>query len=102
MRVNGVNAAEKLSRGQVKLFICALLAAHVKIVSSQGHETPVLLVDDVRSELDANATGRLMSMLQDLDSQLFVTTTGLTEVSRDLSSSGRVFHVEQGAVRVMV
>lgn len=102
VKINGSLAAEKLSRGQTKLFVGALIAAHVRLLKTRGCEGPVLLVDDFHAELDEAAAARLLRMLATLSCQSFLTTTGSDRMSAVAEPQLRVFHVEQGRLQLMV
>lgn len=100
--VEGAPAHQALSRGEGKLFVTGLLLAQgVYLAEAQGR-APLVLVDDLASELDRENRGRFLSLLQSLEGQALVTS-----VSRELldfASPGpaRVFHVERGRAAKMV
>jgi len=85
-----------VSRGQGKLAASLLLLAQAACLTDLRGEAPLLLVDDLASELDAVARERMVTFLRDTGSQVFLTTTDRAL----LPSSGiaRLFHVEQGRV----
>lgn len=58
-----------LSRGQQKMFVCALLLAQAQLVT---HTQPILLIDDLPSELDQRHRTRLMHTLIELGHQTFI------------------------------
>jgi len=102
VEIAGTKAGERLSRGQSKVFVSSLLAAHVQMVSASGAEPPVVMVDDFSSELDADAAARLLSALCRLDSQLFLTTTDRALIPDDGIESAAVFHVKHGDIAKVV
>ena len=100
--VDGSAAHNVLSRGEAKLFVAAVLLAQTEYVSKRAGRVPVVLVDDLPSELDVQNRARLLDVLQASQAQIFLTT-----VSRDLLDSSnwdgqKMFHVEQGTVREML
>ncbi|XID74916.1 DNA replication/repair protein RecF [Alkanindiges sp. WGS2144] len=65
-------ADEVLSRGQKKLLMVALKLSQIHMLQDLSKETVVLL-DDFSAELDDSAQGRLLSILANLNSQVFMT-----------------------------
>ena len=102
LRVDGTAAHRVLSRGEAKLFVVGLLLAQADRLADLTHRTPVILVDELASELDADARARVFSALSRLAAQTFVTA-----VSQELAESAQcegdsVFHVERGEVSRVV
>ena len=97
--VDGVLAADCLSRGQSKLLVYALKlaqAAQYRAVSGQGC---VFLLDDLPAELDAGNRKDVLSYLNSLGCQYFVTGVERQGFDRALEiKDGQMFHVEQGVV----
>lgn len=62
------------SQGQVRTAVLALKLAELAAARGRG-DAPTFLLDDVGSELDPGRTERLVAVLSDLQSQVFVTTT---------------------------
>lgn len=99
---NGALVQQVLSRGEGKLFVVGLVLAQARFLQGIQGRRPIVLVDDLASELDESSRGRLFSQLQALGAQIFVST-----VSRDLVETAdwdglRVFHVERGEPLKMV
>lgn len=101
-RVRGIPALEALSRGQAKLFVSGVEMAQVKSVAERGGRRPVVLVDDLPSELDEENRGRFLKVLAATGGQVFVTVVeeGLLRVAGWQSHT--VFHVERGRVHEVV
>lgn len=91
--------AQRLSRGQLKLWIGALMLTQALVIAQAAGSTPVLLVDDLVSDLDSEARGQLLAQLARSGCQLLVTTTdpGTLDIPGDLPLA--VFHVKQGDVQ---
>lgn len=99
LRVGHVAADEVLSRGQKKMAVCALKLAQVSLVKDVG-KTPLMLVDDLPSELDADARQRLCGALIDSGCQVWLTAVTAEPVLECLSGQVvKLFHVEHGVVR---
>jgi len=90
---------EALSRGQGKLVALAAVLSQAALFAAVRGEWPVIALDDLGSELDAEHQRRVLSGLSDTPAQVLITgtepPTGLSGLGLDLV----VFHVEQGAVR---
>jgi len=100
--VQGIPAVDALSRGQAKLFVSGVELAQVKGVVRMGSRVPVVLVDDLPSELDNSNRARFLAVLRNLGGQVFVTGIDQNLVSPDDWDAYAVFHVEQGRVREVV
>ena len=97
--VDGVAAADCLSRGQAKLLVYALKLAQAAHYQSVTGKTCVFLLDDLPAELDADNRADVLSYLDGLGCQYFV--TGVNKQDFDCSPDvvGRqMFHVEHGVV----
>jgi DNA replication and repair protein RecF len=90
------------SRGQLKLFICALHLAQARIFFQRRQQACIFLLDDLASELDATSRARLMGQLAQLGSQVFVTGIDVASIPLDGWDSQRVFHVERGEIKDVV
>lgn len=73
--LDGMAARERASRGQQKVLILALRLAQLALAGEEGGRTPVFLMDDVASELDAERRAAAMAILERVGSQVFVTAT---------------------------
>jgi DNA replication and repair protein RecF len=99
----GGQAVEKVfSRGQLKLFTCALHLAQARVFRDYRDQACIFLVDDLSSELDEQARGRLMAQLAELESQVFVTGIDASMVPLAGWTQQRVFHVEHGKIKDVV
>lgn len=87
------------SRGETKITAIILLLAQTKIIGQRRGENPVLLVDDLHSELDSEHYNRLLSLITKQNLQSFITTLNF-QPSMDFNQSGDfgMFHVEHGVV----
>lgn len=89
---------EHLSRGQEKLTALALELAQVEHFRARVGEWPVLLLDDLASELDAEHLMRVLDWVFAAGLQVWITGTAIPEALRSRTDSWRLFHVEQGLV----
>jgi len=73
-KIHNQPAADILSRGQQKTLICAIKLAQGMLFKQQTGKSCVYLLDDIASELDHNHLKQIMQQLQQLGSQVFMTS----------------------------
>ena len=94
--INGKDARKYGSQGQQRTIALSLKLAEIRIARQILDESPVLLLDDVLSELDLDRQRFLVNEIDDV--QLFITSAELNEeVIRDLRG-GTLFRIEEGTV----
>jgi DNA replication and repair protein RecF len=96
--VDGVDMNIYGSRGQQRSTALALKLAEMELMHGQTGEQPILLLDDVLSELDAKRRRYLISRV-DAHEQTLVTTTDLEEYGGQFTRPVRALHVHEGIVR---
>ena len=84
------------SQGQQRTAALSLKLAEIELVKSVIHDTPVLLLDDVLSELDKYRQNYLLDSIHDI--QTLITCTGMDEFINHRFSINKVFHVFNGQV----
>jgi DNA replication and repair protein RecF len=97
-RINDVNPAEMLSRGQQKLFYLALSMAQGSLSINKDRDKTILLIDDLSSELDLSHQKAVLSELEKLPVQSFITSADFALKSMLQREKDVVFHVERGAM----
>lgn len=100
LRLGGVDAAERLSRGQIKTVVCALKIAQARWLKEQHGIKSLFLIDDLAAELDGRRRQALLKEILSLSPQLFITSITAAELADDwfLGTSIKRFHVEHGEV----
>ena len=94
--INGRDARKYGSQGQQRTIALSLKLAEIRIAKQLLDESPVLLLDDVLSELDLDRQRFLVNEIDDV--QLFITSAEINdEVIRDLRG-GTLFRIEEGTV----
>jgi|JI9StandDraft_2_1071091.scaffolds.fasta_scaffold90025_2 DNA replication and repair protein RecF len=73
--INGGNAREFASQGQHKSLLIALKTGEFEYLRAAKDEMPIMLFDDIFSELDAARTGRVFQNIIRSKAQTFITTT---------------------------
>jgi DNA replication and repair protein RecF len=84
----------RVSRGQQKLLVAALVLAQCRILTDAGLPPPVILVDDFGAELSAEYQSRLAAVLNRYPGQMFI--TAFERPGAFESGSMSMFHVEHG------
>ena len=89
-------ARHHASQGQQRALVLALKVAELQLLTARTGRVPVLLLDDVSSELDRSRNRRFFALLRTLGGQVFLTTTHPEFI---LLEADRVdFHVEAGTI----
>ncbi|MBQ6661113.1 MAG: DNA replication/repair protein RecF [Lachnospiraceae bacterium] len=94
--VNDRNVRLYGSQGQQRTAALALKLAEIELVRERAGEAPVLLLDDVLSELDRSRQLQLLSEIDNL--QTIVTCTGMEEFVLRRSSEDSIYLVKKGTV----
>ncbi len=87
------------SQGQIRTLAIALKLALVAWMKDIKHVRPLVLLDDVFSELDAHRQNALLTHLDD-KTQVFITTTDLNLIRRENLTNYTHFAINQGKVKV--
>lgn len=87
------------SQGQQRTAALSLKLSEIELVKKITKDTPVLLLDDVLSELDSNRQNYLLNSIGDI--QTIITCTGLEEFVNNRFEINRIFKVSEGSVTCM-
>lgn len=96
--VNQVDIRKFGSQGQQRTAALSLKLSEIEIVKRTVHDTPILLLDDVLSELDSNRQNYLLNSIQNV--QTLITCTGLDEFINHRFSINKVYKVTDGNVTI--
>ena len=97
--VGGIDIRKFGSQGQQRTAALSLKLAEIELVKRITKDNPVLLLDDVLSELDSNRQNYLLNSIGDI--QTIITCTGLEEFVNNRFEINRVFKVDAGTVTLM-
>lgn len=95
--INHKNVQTYGSQGQQRTTALSVKLAEIDLMKNQTGEYPILLLDDVLSELDGARQTHLLKTIQD-KVQTFLTTPGLSDVARNLIKKPRIFHIRDGQI----
>ncbi|KRM96986.1 recombination protein F [Liquorilactobacillus aquaticus DSM 21051] len=97
--VNTKNVQTYGSQGQQRTTALSVKLAEIDLMKEETGEYPILLLDDVLSELDGERQTHLLKTIQD-KVQTFLTTPSLSEVTRQLIDDPKIFRITQGRVNL--
>ena len=97
--INGIDARKYGSQGQQRTVALSLKMAEIKLVKKIINDNPVLLLDDVMSELDTDRRNSLIEEIRDI--QTIITCTGYDDFIKEQIIINNVYSVVEGtATRV--
>jgi DNA replication and repair protein RecF len=91
LKVNG-------SQGEVRSFILALKMAEIEYIKRRHIHPPVLLLDDMTSELDGDRNRNFLYFLKNRDMQVFISTTSMNNLCLPDTLNKSVFTVQDGKI----
>lgn len=96
--LNGMPLKRHASQGEQRSFVLALKMAEISHLEKKFGHPPILLLDDITSELDRERNRNLMEFLEQKQMQVFITTTTLQNIMLDRVEQHRTFRIEAGRV----
>ena len=94
MTDKGLDIRKFGSQGQQRTAALSLKLSEIELVKRVIGDTPVLLLDDVLSELDKHRQNYLLDNIYDI--QTIITCTGLDEFVNNRFSINKIFHIKDG------
>ncbi len=95
--ISGKEVKQFGSQGQQRTTALAVKLAEIDLIQEETGESPILLLDDVLSELDEHRQKYLLESIAGLQS--FITCTGVEDSIRQYIKEDNLFHVENGVVK---
>ena len=99
ININGVDSKAFASQGQQRTAALSLKLSEIEIIKAETLEYPVLLLDDVMSELDSKRQRFLLDSLKEI--QTIITCTSLMDIQKYNYKISDVFMVKEGTVMRM-
>lgn len=99
LRANQTFVEDRLSRGQMKLLMCALRLAQGEFLTKQTGLPCLYLLDDFASELDEQKRQLLAQRLQNTQAQVFVSAITVEQISEMTAQPSALFQLVDGDVR---
>lgn len=95
--LDGMDMKNFASQGQQRLAVIALKIAEIYLYKEETGEYPVLLLDDIFSEIDTKKRNKIISFLLK-DIQSIITTTDINDIEKDLVENATIFKVSNNKV----
>jgi len=95
--VNGINVSDFGSQGQQRTTALAIKLSLIEFIKNETHYYPIVLLDDVLSELDDVRQTQLLNSISD-KVQTFVTTTNLSGINDELIKAADVFLIDNAMI----
>ncbi len=86
------------SQGQQRMAVLALKLAEIEIFKSYKKESPILLLDDVFSELDDCKKNNLLKYMKE-DIQTIITTTNLSDIDESIIKQSKRIEIKNGSIK---
>ena len=97
--VDGIDIRRFGSQGQQRTCALSLKLSEIKLVENTINDKPILLLDDVLSELDKNRQSDLLDNL--LDTQTIISCTGIDEFVKNRFKLNTVYKVTAGSIELI-
>ena len=88
---------EWASEGQLKNIVVSLKLVELKMLYEQNGYYPILILDDLFSELDKEKINNIIKLLP-LESQIFITTTELSRIKKQIKEDSKIIKVVDGKI----
>lgn len=96
--LGNINLKNYGSQGQQRMAILSLKLSEIEVFSNYCKTKPILLLDDVFSELDDIKKNNLLSYING-DIQTIITTTEITNIEDFILSKSKLIEIESGAIK---
>ena len=94
--INNIDTKSYGSQGQQRTAVLTMKFSSLKIIKEITGEYPVLLLDDVLSELDFNRKKYILSTINNI--QTIITCTGISDICEYLDNESKIFKVQEGHI----
>ena len=85
------------SQGQHRIAILCLKLAEIKIYEKEYNKKPILLLDDIFSELDSTKKTNIIKFIKN-DLQVFITSTDLNNIDKKIIKEADIYKIDNGKV----
>ena len=85
------------SQGQQRISILCLKLAEIDIYKERFNKKPIILLDDIFSELDSEKKENIIKYINS-DMQVFITSTDLNNIDEKITKNADIFYVNDGKV----
>ena len=85
------------SEGQIKNAVISLKLSEIKIINEIRGYNPILILDDLFSELDQDKINNILNLISN-DIQTFITTTDISRIKKEMLEKSKIFKVTEGSI----
>ena len=85
------------SQGQHRIAVLCLKLAEIKIYEEEYNKKPILLLDDIFSELDSTKKTNIIKFIKN-DLQVFITSTDLNNIDKKIIKEADIYKIDNGKV----
>lgn len=96
-QMNDMNLIQVASQGQKRMTMLAFKIALMRYIKQQTNKEPVLLLDDVLSELDLKRQKRLLTMIMS-SGQCLITATNIPDYLKNENIT--IFYIDNGHIQI--
>jgi len=96
--LNKKMASDYASNGEQRVLILSLDMALFILMKAKSNDIPIVLLDDVFSELDQDKQNKLITYLHDMKAQTLITSTSLHEINPKLLEGAKIYRVNHGTI----
>jgi DNA replication and repair protein RecF len=97
--IDNIAAKDYASQGEQRVIILAIVLSIANIIMKTKNIKPILLLDDVFSELDYLRQNQLVKYLNDSSIQSIITTTNIKDINSSFFKKAKIFHVQNHLVK---
>ena len=95
--LNDLDVTEFASQGQQRLAVLSLKLAEIEVFINEKNIKPIILLDDIFSELDEKKKNNIIKYFKD-DIQIFITTTDIKDINNKLKEKSDIYIVNNGII----
>lgn len=95
--IDNNNLKEWGSEGQRKNAIISFKLAEIKVINNIKKYNPILILDDLFSELDQEKIKNILKLL-DKNVQTFITTTEINKIDKKIKNNANIYYIENGKI----
>jgi DNA replication and repair protein RecF len=95
--LNNFNAKTHASRGQMRALVLSFKLAAIAAINNIKNISPIIILDDIISELDAHTKARLTQVINNLQVQAFFSATE-PRAFDDAQINKKIFHIQNGKI----
>lgn len=94
--INNIEGRKFGSQGQVRTLALSLKLSEITIIKESLDESPILILDDVLSELDQSRQNQLVKFIADI--QTFITTTEINNILSENIEDAKIIQINNGTI----